>query len=149
MKERLLISACLLGHNTKYNGKNNYKEEVKQLEEYFDFIIICPEVEGGLKIPRDPSEIIGSNVISNKGKNVTYEYTKGAQIALNKAKLNNIKYALLKSKSPSCGKGLVYDGTFSSKLIEGNGIACKLLLDNNIEVFTENEIDELIKRIII
>ncbi len=147
MKENLLISACLLGHNTKYNGKNNYKEGIEDLKEYFNFILICPEVEGGLSIPRDPSEIIGNKVISNKGTDVTKEYNKGAKIALNKAKINNIRYAILKSKSPSCGKNFVYDGTFSSTLIEGNGIACKLLIDNNIEVFTENEINKLIEKV--
>lgn len=147
MKEKLLISACLVGHNTKYNGKNNYKEEAEKLKEYFDFIVICPEVEGGLSTPRNPSEIVGNKVISNKGKDVTNEYKKGAKIALDRALSNNIKYALLKSKSPSCGRDFIYDGTFTSTLIEGNGIVCQLLLDNNIDVYTENEIDKLIDNV--
>lgn len=147
MKLPLIISACLLGHNTKYNGKNNYNEKTKILSEYFEFIVICPESEGGLPTPRDPSEIVGSKVLSCNGTDVTYNYNKGAQIALEKALNAKAKYALLKSKSPSCGKNKVYDGTFTGTLIDGNGITASLLMKNNIEVYTEDEIDLLLTKI--
>ena len=142
MKLPLIISSCLLGNNTKYNGKNNYNQNVESLKEFFDFIVICPEVEGGLSIPRDPAEIIGDKVITNKGKDVTKNYNNGAKIALDKA-----KYALLKAKSPSCGKDYVYDGTFSGNLIKGDGVTASILKKNGIKVFTENEIELLLKEI--
>ena len=147
MKLPLIISACLLGQNTKYNGKNNYNDAVKYLEEYFDFIPICPEVEGGLPVPRDPAEIIGDKVVSCMGKDVTLNYETGAQLALKKCIDNKAKYAVLKSKSPSCGKGLVYDGKFSGNLIENDGITARLLKENGINIFTEKEISLLINEI--
>ena len=145
MKLPLIISGCLLGSNTKYNGKNNYNQSVESLREFFDFIVICPEVEGGLSIPRDPAEIIGDKVITNKGKDVTKNYNNGAKIALDKAINYRAKYALLKAKSPSCGKGYIYDGTFSGTLVKGDGVTASMLKKDGIKVFTENEIELLLK----
>lgn len=147
MKLPLIISSCLLGNNTKYNGKNNYNQSVESLKEFFDFIVICPEVEGGLSIPRDPAEIIGNKVITNKGKDVTKNYNNGAKHALDKALKYKAKYALLKAKSPSCGKDYIYDGTFSGNLIKGDGVTVSILKKNGIKVFTENEIELLLKEI--
>ena len=96
MKEKLLISSCLLGNNVKYNGKNNYIDGIEALKEKYDLIIICPEVMGGLSIPRIPSEIINDNVFNKEGINVTKEFEKGANIALELVKKHNIKKALLK-----------------------------------------------------
>ena len=142
--ENLLVSGCLLGKNTKYNGKNNYIPLIEKIKEKYNIIVICPEVMGGLSIPRDPSEISGNKVINNKMKDVTFEYNKGAEIALDLAIKNNCKKALLKEKSPSCGVNYIYDGTFSGNIICGMGITTKILVSNNIDVYSENEIDLLL-----
>lgn len=142
--ENLLVSGCLLGENTKYNGKNNYIPLIEKIKEKYNIIVICPEVMGGLSIPRDPSEISGNKVINNKMKDVTFEYNKGAEIALKLAIKNNCKKALLKEKSPSCGVNYIYDGTFSGNIICGMGITTKLLVSNNIDVYSENEIELLL-----
>lgn len=142
--EKLLISACLLGDNTKYNGKNN-KIDLSKILSCYELYKVCPEVDGGLSIPRDPSEIKDDKVISNKGLDVTSNYFAGAKHALDICKKYNIKKALLKEKSPSCGKNYIYDGTFSSTLIKGMGVTAKLLTQNGISVFSEHEIDKLIK----
>ena len=143
--EKLLISACLCGKNTKYSGGNNLIPNLNLIEENFELFLVCPEVDGGLTTPRNPSEQIDDKVVSNKGVDVTYEFNLGAKIALDVAKKNNIKYALLKESSPSCGSNFVYDGTFSGKKISGMGVAAKLLSDNGIQVFSENEIEKLLK----
>lgn len=143
MKEKLLISACLCGRNTKYNGKNNIIDCLANLEQEFDLVLVCPEVMGGLSIPRDPSEIKGEMVISSNGKNVTKEYLLGAERALQIAKKNDIKLALLKESSPSCGSQKIYDGTFKNQKIEGEGITTRLLKANHIVVFNEYQVSEL------
>ena len=136
MKEKILVSACLIGTNCKYSGGNNYSEEVMEYLKDYEIIPICPEQLGGLPTPRPASEIIGDKVINNEGTDVTSNYQKGAEEALKIAKLLGIKKALLKAKSPSCGNGKIYDGTFSGTLIDGDGITTKLLKENNIEVIT-------------
>ena len=144
--EKILISSCLIGNNTKYNGKNNYIKEIEQLKLKYELIPICPEVLGGLSIPRDPSEINNDKVISINGKDVTKEFNIGANKALNIALLNNIKYALLKDGSPSCGNTYIYDGTFKNNKIDGIGITTKLLKSHNIKIYNENNINELLKK---
>ncbi len=144
--EKLLISSCLIGNNTKYNGKNNYIKEIEQLKLKYELIPICPEVLGGLSIPRDPSEINNDKVISINGRDVTKEFNIGANKALNVALLNNIKYALLKDGSPSCGNTYIYDGTFKNNKIDGIGITTKLLKSHNIKIYNENNINELLKK---
>lgn len=141
MKEKVLISACLLGVNCKYSGDNNYnKELIDKLNEQYDLIPICPEIMGGLSTPRNPAEIRDGKVFNNQGDEVTKNFQKGAEEALKIAKILNVNKAILKSKSPSCGKGLIYDGTFNNKLIEGNGITTDLLLKNKIQVISDKEI---------
>lgn len=134
----MLISACLVGINCKYNGKNNYNEKALDLVKKGIAIPICPEQLGGLTTPRNPSEIrIIDNkvhVIDNKNNDVTKEFEKGAYEVLKLAKDLKVDKVILKSKSPSCGIGKIYDGTFSNNLIDGNGILANLLIDNNIEV---------------
>ena len=105
--------------------------------EKYEIVPICPEVLGGLPTPRIPSEIINNKVINQEGTDVTLEYITGANKALQILKDNNIKIAILKAKSPSCGKGEIYDGTFSHTIIEGNGITAKLFLENDILVLNE------------
>jgi len=141
MKEKILISACLLGINCKYNGGNNYNEElINKLKNKYDLIPICPEIYGGLATPRKPSEIKENRVVNIDNEDVTDNYKKGAIETLKIAKILNVHKAILKSKSPSCGKGQIYNGEFNNTLIEGNGITTKLLLENNIEVISDKEI---------
>lgn len=144
--ENVLISACLLGLGCRYDGE--WREyDLKSLKDNFNLIPICPEIYGGLPTPRVPSEIVKDKVINREGVDVTEQYNKGAREAVKLAKLFDVKYALLKARSPSCGKGEVYDGTFSKKLVEGDGVTAKLLKENGVEIFTENEVGELVKKL--
>lgn len=140
----ILVSACLLGINCKYNGGNNYNEKVIKFLKDKRFIPVCPEQLGGLNTPRKPSEIIVKNnvryVFNNENKDVTKEFYKGALETLNIAKKFNCSTAILKAKSPSCGCGKIYNGEFSSKLVDGNGITAQLLVNNKIKVISENDI---------
>jgi len=144
IKPKLLVSACLLGENCKYNGGNNYNAAVEKLGAMFDMIPICPEVFGGLPVPREPNEIINGRVVSKSGADVTAQYTDGAEKALYIANECNAVYAVLKERSPSCGKGYIYDGSFAKRLISGNGITAQLLLNNGVLVFGESEIKKLL-----
>lgn len=141
---RIIVSACLLGENCKYNGGNNYTEEIKQLKEHFELVPVCPETFGGLKSPRSPSEIVGDRVVSKEGEDVTDEFLSGAEQTLYIAKELNCPFAVLKERSPSCGCGTIYDGTFTGTLCNGNGIATQMLLDNEIQVFGESQIQKVI-----
>lgn len=145
--EKLLISSCLLGNNTKYNGGNNYNAMVELLKSKYELYVICPEVMGGLSTPRNPSEIKFNTdlVFSNKKVDVTYEFHSGANQALQIALDNNIKLALLKEGSPSCGVSKIYDGTFSGIKIDGMGITTRLLKKNGIKCYSENEIGKLLE----
>lgn len=140
MKEKILVSACLLGTNCKYSGGNNYNEKVIEYIKDKEVIPVCPEIMGGLSTPRPPSERIEDKVLNNQGIDVTNEYTKGALETLKLAKLFNVQKALLKAKSPSCGKGKIYDGTFNGVLTNGNGVTVDLLEKNGIEVITEQDL---------
>lgn len=144
---KVLVSACLLGHNTKYNGKNNLNEKLISLKDKLEFVLMCPEVEGGLSIPRTPAEIKDNKVINKDNIDVTNNYLKGANLALKKALKDNIEVAIVKEKSPSCGKNFIYDGTFTNTLIKGKGVTTSLLVENGIKVFNENEIESFLEYI--
>lgn len=139
---KIAVSSCLLGINCKYNGKSNYNEDIIKLKEQYELVPICPEVLGGLPTPRVPSEIIKNKVINQEGIDVTNNYNEGAKKALTILKENGIKIAILKAKSPSCGKGQIYDGTFSHTLVAGDGVTTKLFLENDILVLNENNFKE-------
>lgn len=141
--ENILVSACLLGVSCRYDGKSKPNENVISLKDRYNIIPVCPEIMGGLPTPRTASEIQGCQVVMGDGTNVTKEYWKGAEEVLRLCRLFGCKRAVLKEKSPSCGCGKVYDGTFSGKLIDGNGITAKLLMENGIEVFGETGIMNL------
>ena len=141
--ENILVSACLLGVSCRYDGKSKPNENVIALKDRYNIIPVCPEIMGGLPTPRKASEIQGCQVVMGDGTNVTKEYQKGAEEVLRLCRLFGCKRAVLKEKSPSCGCGKVYDGTFSGKLIDGNGITAKLLMENGIEVFGETGIMNL------
>lgn len=143
--EKILISACLVGDNTKYDGGNNYTPLAMKLLDKYELIPFCPEVEGGLKTPRIPSEIIKDKVINKEGKDVSKYYLKGAELALNICKYLDIKIAILKETSPSCGSNQIYDGSFSHKTIKGKGVTTKLLEANGIKVINETQIEQLLK----
>lgn len=136
----ILVSACLCGINCKYNGSNNYDEKIFNLLKEGKAIPICPEQLGGLTTPRVPSEIKNGKVINKEGIDVTDNFIKGANEVLELTKKLNIKKAILKSKSPSCGKGKIYSGNFDNKLVDGNGILTEQLLKNGIEVINSDEI---------
>lgn len=133
------VSSCLLGINCKYNGLSNYNEGIIKLKEKYELVPICPEVLGGLPTPRIPAEIIGDKVINQSNIDVTYNYQEGAKKALEILRDNNINVVILKSKSPSCGRDKVYDGSFNHTLIDGSGIAAKLFKENNITIYDEND----------
>ncbi len=145
---KIIVSDCLLGTNCKYNGGNNYNEGIINLaNQGIEFVRICPEVFGGLSTPRKPSEQVGNKVLTQDGDDFTLNFINGAKKALDLAINNNCKYAILKAKSPSCGYQEIYDGTFTHKLISGNGVACERLLKEGIEIYNENNYCELLKNI--
>ena len=143
--EKILISACLLGKPCRYDGKAKPYERIEALKKKYELIPVCPEMSGGLPTPRLPAEIKDGQVINSKGLDVTREYTRGALETLNLAKEHNITLAILKERSPSCGKGKIYDGSFSGTLTDGNGITAELLIKNGITVLGESEIENLIR----
>ena len=144
--ENVLISACLLGFACKYCGGSNKltEQQLAALGERFRLIPVCPETAGGLPTPRDPSERLGDKVVSNQGRDVTAQYQKGAETALWLARRYDCKAALLKEKSPSCGSGQIYDGSFTGKLIPGDGVAAEELKKEGLIVFGESDTDLLI-----
>lgn len=135
-----VVSACLAGVKCRYNGSDKPCQKVIELVKKEEAIPVCPEQLGGLTTPRAPSEIKGDNILTQDGRDLTTEFERGAHEALKIAQLANCSEAILKSNSPSCGSGKVYDGTFSGNLTNGNGIFAKLLKKNNIKVLTEKEI---------
>ena len=137
---RILVSACLLGYPVRYDGQSKVVEKIKELSKDNILIPVCPEQLGGLPTPRIKSEIKDKHVIRLDGEDVTDNYLKGANITLDIAKLNKVDYCILKSKSPSCGKGLIYDGNFNGRLIDGDGLTCKLLRKNGFVVYSEEDI---------
>jgi uncharacterized protein YbbK (DUF523 family) len=157
---KILMSSCLLGEDVRYDGNNSsiaftpsFTFSIKELfmdilceNEIYSF---CPEVAGGLPVPRASSEIIKNDkpfiVKNEKGDDVTINFLLGAKKALDICKEENIKVALLKAKSPSCGNKQIYDGTFLGNLIDGQGLTARLLEENGVKVFNENEIKDLAK----
>lgn len=145
MKTKIVVSACLLGENCKYNGGNNKNEAVLALAEKFELVPICPECFGGLPIPRVPSEILNGRVYSKTGEDLTDSFKSGADHALYITMEANAPCAVLKENSPSCGFGKIYDGSFTGKKIIGNGITAQLLAENGIQIFGESTIDKLLQ----
>ncbi|MDY3199944.1 MAG: DUF523 domain-containing protein [Arcobacter sp.] len=157
---KILISSCLLGEDVRYDGNNssiafNPKFSFSLKELFMDILCeneiysFCPEVAGGLSIPRIPAEIVKNDkpfiVKNQEGLDVTINFLLGAKKALDICKDENIKVALLKANSPSCGNINIYDGTFSNNLIAGQGLTAKLLEENGIMVFNETQLKELNK----
>ncbi|WP_300328125.1 DUF523 domain-containing protein [Fusobacterium sp.] len=138
------VSSCLCGINCKYNGKNNLEPIFLQLLNEGKLVPICPEQLGGLKTPRVPAEIQEDEnkkrkVINKDGIDVTSEYSLGAERTLEILKALDIKKVIFRRRSPSCGCGEIYDGSFTGTIVNGNGITSELLLKNGIEVITDEE----------
>lgn len=143
---KILVSACLLGINCRYDGKEKPNEEVQKLlkQEGIHLIPICPEQLGGLPTPRVPSEVNAERKVYTKdGRDVTKEYQRGAEAALKFAELYGCREAILKERSPSCGLGKIYDGTFTGSLTEGNGITAELLSRHGIRIMGESEVKNI------
>ncbi|MDF9824794.1 uncharacterized protein YbbK (DUF523 family) [Breznakia sp. PF5-3] len=140
MKEKVLVSSCLQGIECRYNASAYHNDKVDEYVKDKDVILVCPEVLGGLQVPRNPCEIKVGKVISVSGEDVSEAFQKGAEIVFKIAQENNIKKAILKSRSPSCGSNWIYDGTFSGKLVKGDGICSSLLKKHGIEVISEEDL---------
>ena len=139
---KILVSACLLGLCCRYDGKEKADERVLRLLERDDIqlVPVCPEQLGGMETPRLPSERRGETVVNSAGKDVTGHYEKGAAQALKTARLYGCKAAILKERSPSCGCGQIYDGTFTRTLIPGDGITAELFREQGIRVYGESSL---------
>ena len=141
-----IISACLLGEDCKYNGANNASEAVKRLAEKHTYIAVCPEVTGGFTTPRPPVELVGGRALRPDGEDVTEGFITGAEATWREIQEKAaacgepIELAILKQRSPSCGAGKIYDGTFSGKLIPGDGILTAYLKEKGIKVISEEDV---------
>lgn len=146
---RILVSSCLIGKKCSYDGLDRFSEKVSGLCARYGCVDVCPEVAGGLPIPREAHEIVGGDgedvlagrcrVMGISGEDVSSQFIKGAERALEKAVQSGALIAILKARSPSCGRGKIYAGSFDRKLKEGNGVAAALLGQNGIPVFSEEE----------
>ncbi|MDD2971693.1 MAG: DUF523 domain-containing protein [Lachnospiraceae bacterium] len=142
--EAILVSACLLGVHCRYDGTGVLQEHMEELREKYQLIPVCPEIYGGLATPRDAAERADDRVMTCKGTDVTAEYQRGAEEILRLAKFYDCKLAVLKERSPSCGSGYIYDGTFSGEKIEGDGVTAALLKAKGIRVLGESMLDTLL-----
>ena len=142
--DKLLISACLLGIPCRYDGKSKPAAKIDALRKKYELIPVCPEQLGGLPTPRTPSERIGGRVVMADGTDVTAQYQKGARVALDLCLREGCVTAVLKERSPSCGSGEIYDGTFTHTVISGDGVTAELLKQIGIKVYGETELDSLL-----
>ena len=143
---KILISACLLGARCRYDGASKEHPEVLKLAERHTLVPVCPEQLGGLPTPRTPSERQGDAVCTREGKDVTEAYRRGAEEALRLCRMLGCEAAVLKERSPSCGCGEIYDGTFTGTLTAGDGVTAELLKSCGIPVYGESQIDDLLKK---
>lgn len=141
----ILVSACLMGVYCRYDGKTKQLADLEELMKKHTLIPVCPEIMGGLPTPRAAVETTGDLAINKDGEDVTEQFQRGANEVLRLAKLYHCELAILKERSPSCGSGKIYDGTFSGNLIDGDGITAGLLLKNGIKVIGETKIHTLLE----
>jgi uncharacterized protein YbbK (DUF523 family) len=150
--ERILVSACLLGQPVRYDGGSHGPfERLRNWQAEGRLVPLCPEVAGGLPTPRPPAEIPGGNgaqvlagrvpVLTIHGRDVTSAFRAGAEAALQLVRQHNIRLAILKARSPSCGNRQNYDGSFSGTLIDGEGVTAAALRQAGVQVFNENELE--------
>lgn len=143
-KKKILISNCLMGIPCRYDGSCKKAGFLEELEDRYCLVGVCPEELGGLETPREPAEIYNGRVITRSGRDVTYEYEYGAELALSIAKGHSVKLALMQDRSPSCGCGVIHNGLFDGGLKEGDGIAVKVLKSAGIEVLPASRAEELL-----
>lgn len=141
--KKLMISACLTGCNCRYDGGNTKLACLDELKAQFELIPVCPETLAGLPCPRFPLEIVDDRVLNNQGEDLTEDFHHGADLAMDAWKEAGCPGVLLQSRSPSCGKGIIYDGSFTGKKIPGNGVFAQKLLDAGAEVYSELELDKI------
>lgn len=137
---KIMVSACLLGENCKYNGGNNYSEKLQDFLKGHKVISVCPEVMGGLSVPRNPAEIVNGIVMTAQGQNVDAQFRKGAEAAFEIAVREKVDLIVLQSRSPSCGAKEVYDGSFRGRKISGQGIFARMLLDAGFPILDVEDI---------
>lgn len=140
---KIAVSACLLGHNVKYSGGNNRNEELIDLLKDHEVVFLCPETAGGLGVPRDASERQADRVVSCTGKDVTAEYSRGTELCMQEIIAEDVQLVILKARSPACGKGHIYDGTFSHTLIERDGTLAEAVRAAGLPFFSEEEITDI------
>ncbi len=158
--EKILVSACLVGAKVRYDGADNWCDNtiIGKWIAQGRVVTVCPEVASGCPVPRPPVEIVGeqggagvfkgmSRILTQEKVDLSYMFVKGAEIALNLALQENIRIAVLKSRSPSCGSSKIYDGSFSGAIVEGDGVTVSLLRQNRIEIYTEEEIFQAAERL--
>ena len=140
---KIMVSSCLLGINCKYNGGNNRNEKLLRLLEGHTVIPVCPEVLGGLPVPRPSAEIVNGTVMNVEGENVDTAFRRGAEKVLELAKREQPDLIVLQSRSPSCGVKQVYDGTFSGRRIPGQGVFAQAAASAGFKVIDIEDIDDL------
>lgn len=143
--KKILISACLVGDKVRYDGKGCYNPLIKKLLQYYELVPFCPEVEGGLKSPRKRSERRRNEVRNESLEIITEKFDLGAEKALNICQYLNIKMAIMKEDSPSCGVHQIYNGYFQNRKIPGQGWTTELLTKHGIKVISDQEIEDLLK----
>ena len=143
---KVIVSACLAGDNCKYTGGNNLNQKMMDFLQSHEIIKVCPEVLGGLPIPRPSAEIVAGQVMNTEGKNITKEFTLGAQKAFEIVKKENPDLIILQSRSPSCGIKQIYDGTFSGRKIPGHGLFSALCIEVGYKVLDIEDIDEYLSK---
>ncbi len=144
--DKILVSQCLYGGEpVRYDGRSKAETDPRFLKwkEEGRLIPVCPEVSGGLPVPRSDAQRQGARIVSRAGEDVTWAYRKGAEEAVRLAKEYRVLCAVMKEKSPSCGSSLIYDGSFTGTLAEGRGLAVELLQEAGIMVFSENQLDQV------
>ena len=138
--KKILVSACLLGENCKYNGGNNYNGAVADYVKGREVLAVCPEMLAGMGCPRTPIEIVDGVLMDRNGKNVDQAMRKAVEMAMDLIKNENVQCAILQSRSPTCGVNQIYDGTFSGKLIDGSGIFAQALKEAGYQVLDAEDI---------
>ena len=140
MSKKIVVSACLMGRNCKYNGGNNYNENLVEMLKDKDIIEVCPEVAAGMPVPRPAVEIFNGRVIREDGSDWDEVYRKGVEAVMKQLEDEDIEYAVLQSRSPTCGVKQIYDGTFSKTRVEGQGLLARALSKRGIALIDVEDI---------
>ena len=139
---KYFVSACLMGRKCKYNGGDNYDPDLVSLLIDNEIVLICPETEGGLPVPRNPVELNDNRALDRDGNDYTSFFLKGVESVIEKSKKENPDAFILQPRSPSCGFGIIYDGTFSKTLIKGNGLLSQKLLEKGYKIYNPSSFKE-------